>query len=934
MNYIEKLNFVNTHRKEGKNAERIASQLTYLDSISKYKNGIYNTKIEEGLDFVIAAIKKDGVITAKTVAETENLLSELTPVAKSYKQLFISHAHIDMNWMWGYNETATITLDTFRTVLDLMKEYPEFTFGQSQASTYEIVEKYCPEMLEEIKQRVHEGRWEVTACEWVEPDKNMPDGESLTRQILQTKKYLSQLLDISADSLCIDFVPDTFGHNLNVPEILSNAGIRYMYHCRGLEADFNIYRYCSPSGKSTLNLREYGWYNGYIKPNNFEVVPDFCNANNIDTFLCVYGVGDHGGGPSRRDIERIIEYKSWPLTPDMKFGTFKEYFEILENSNIEFPVVKDEINFLLTGCYTTQCRIKMANRIAEARINESEELSAAASLIADAKRSPERFDRPWRNILFNHFHDIIPGSGTVETSEYAMGLFQDTLAAVNNYANQSMRAIAQSIDTSKIPFRNVTDVDSEGAGVGYFQDQDRSFRMPAVERGRGPVRALHIFNTTAYERDEFTEVTLWDYNYDHTNMAVTDTNGNALEFHILERGNGYWDHKYTKLLVRVKVAAFGYTTIVVSQDVNKRHIEYDVPTPLEFNNMQPLTDVQINDAPFVLENEYIKAVFNKETLHLVSLTDKESGKELINEPSCYFRFIEENPYFGMAAWRVGPYMKVTDLNKECMVRTSDSLISENYSYIVYEMKFSVSSLKVKVSLKKNSRVLEYDIIADWSEVAVKKEQIPQLNFAVPVSYKAENAVYDIAYGEIERKPIAHDVPALSFVNIPDSEGNGVGIVTDTKYGYRFWENCGSVTLIRSAYEPDPYSDRGIHNIRIGITVGKSEDMKRKADCFNHPLPFTPATCHTGILPLEKSVLKVEGDVRVSCVKISENGKGTAVRLYDVTGKAQNVKLSVVNGANKAYITDSNENVISEANVKDGVAEVAVEPYSVLTVVVE
>ena len=943
MNYLEKLNCLNGRRHESKFAERIVSQITYLHGISEINGGIYNAKIEEGMDYLLSKIEKDGVITSATVTETENLLMELSKVAKSYKQIFVAHAHIDMNWQWGYNETAAVTVDTFRTMLDLLREYPEFTFAQSQASTYEVIEKFAPEMLDEIKKYIKEGRWEVTACEWVEPDKNMPDGESLSRHILQSKKYLSKLLEIDADSLCIDFVPDTFGHNINVPEILSNAGVKYMYHCRGVNNETYIYRYQSPSGKSILVLREYGWYGGIdVNTDFFEELSDFYKKTGLDTNLTVYGVGDHGGGPSRRDIERILEYRSWPLTPEISFGTFKDYYEYLENCGIEFPVKTEESNFLLTGCYTTQCRIKMANRIAEARINETEELSAVASLLTDAKREPEKLDRAWRNILFNHFHDILPGSGTIETREYALGLFQDCLASTNTYANQSMRAIAKNIDTTSIPFETIADDTSDGAGIGYYQGQNEGFRMPSVERGRGPVRAIHVFNTTAFDRDEFTEITVWNYVYDHKNIAVTDVFGNPLEFDVLEQGAGYWGHKYTKLLVRVKVAAFGYTTIIVKQEAKKLTPNYSFFTQFEFNQLQPLTDADfLNDEPSVLENEFIKAVFDKETYRITSLINKETGKELISEPAGYFGFIQENPKYYMTSWRVGPYMKVTDLNKEFEVRLiEDSKTKErcnlvNYAYIIYEIKFSVSTIRVKVSLKKNSRVLEYEIMADWSEVPEEKVRIPMLNFNLPVGYETENPIYDIPYGEIERKPLAHDVPALSFLSIPDSEGNGLGVVTDTKYGYRFWENNGSVTLIRSSYDPDPYPDRGIHNIRIGIMVGKTDDMKHQADVFNHPLPFTPATYHEGILPLEQKVISVEGDVRVSCVKNSENGKGTAIRLYDATKKAQKATIKLLKPATKAYITDSNETkILSELNIVDGVVEVTVDACAVVTVVIE
>ena len=248
MNFKQKFDAVNRCRSQ-KTGERIASELAYLNSISESRGGIYRDRIEQALDLLLSRIEKDGVITCSAVSEAEDSLSDLAPVAKSLTMLFQAHAHIDMNWKWGYNETAAITTDTFRTVLDIMREYPDMTFMQSQASTYEIVEKFCPEMLPEIKERIKEGRWEVTAAEWVEPDKNMPDGESLTRQILQAKKYLSKLLEIDPESLDLDFVPDTFGHNLNVPEILTDAGIKYLYHCRAHSGP-NIYKYVSPSGKS------------------------------------------------------------------------------------------------------------------------------------------------------------------------------------------------------------------------------------------------------------------------------------------------------------------------------------------------------------------------------------------------------------------------------------------------------------------------------------------------------------------------------------------------------------------------------------------------------------------------------------------------------------------------------------------------------------
>ena len=164
-----------------------------------------------------------------------------------------------MNWMWGYQETVALTIDTVRTILTLMEEYPEFKFSQSQASVYHILERYAPAVLDQVKQRVKEGRWEVIASSWVENDKNMSGGESMARHLLCTKKYLSELLDISEDSLNLDFEPDTFGHSRNIPEILRNGGVSRYYHCRGYDGE-NIYRWRAPSGAEVLVYREPTWY--------------------------------------------------------------------------------------------------------------------------------------------------------------------------------------------------------------------------------------------------------------------------------------------------------------------------------------------------------------------------------------------------------------------------------------------------------------------------------------------------------------------------------------------------------------------------------------------------------------------------------------------------------------------------------------------------
>ena len=235
MNFYDKLK--NYENISGANywSRRIGAELQYLANLSASKDDIYNKQIEEALDFLLAVYNETSAITKSDALKAEEMLASLGEAAKAITVLCISHAHIDMNWMWGFHETVSVTVDTFRTMLNLMKEYPEFTYAQSQASVYRIIEQYAPDMLDEIKKYIHEGRWELTASHWVETDKNMPNGESLSRHILYTKRYLADLFDIDPNSLNLDYEPDTFGHNANVPEILQNGGVDYYYHCRGYE---------------------------------------------------------------------------------------------------------------------------------------------------------------------------------------------------------------------------------------------------------------------------------------------------------------------------------------------------------------------------------------------------------------------------------------------------------------------------------------------------------------------------------------------------------------------------------------------------------------------------------------------------------------------------------------------------------------------------
>jgi len=237
--------------------KRVVTQLQYLEEVNQQDGG-FDDLLDEATHKLNDYYKKFDAVTKDAALDVEEILRKASAHVKRVTVCCAAHAHIDMNWMWRFDETVSITVDTFRTMLKLLDEYPEFIFSQSQASVYRIIEQYAPELLPEIIKRIKENRWEVTASTWVETDKNMTNGESLTRHLLYTKRYLKKLLGLNDDMFKIDFEPDTFGHNLNVPEILNSGGVKHYYHCRGYDGHI-MYRWRSPSGAEVSVFRDPTW---------------------------------------------------------------------------------------------------------------------------------------------------------------------------------------------------------------------------------------------------------------------------------------------------------------------------------------------------------------------------------------------------------------------------------------------------------------------------------------------------------------------------------------------------------------------------------------------------------------------------------------------------------------------------------------------------
>lgn len=926
MNTMEK--YLKLKEKKGKNywEERILAQLGYLIQL---RNGEIPEDAAKVIDHLYQQEKEEGAITKQEAAAAENKLLHYKESAKKLSVICAGHAHIDMNWMWGYQETVSVTIDTFQTMLNLMREYEDFTFSQSQASTYEAIEKYCPDMLPEIREQIKRGKWEVTASTWVEPDKNMTGTESMARHILYTKNYLSGLLELPKEAMELDFEPDTFGHSACVPEILNQGGIKYYYHCRGFDK-YMLYNWEAPSGERVLVYREPTWYLGPIEYDMMLNVPDFSRENHTSTMLKVYGVGDHGGGPTRRDIERIMDMSSWPLMPDIRFGTMHEFFHAVEKDRDRFPVVTGELNYVLTGCYTTQARIKMANRIGEDKLYDAETLCTMGAQLTGNRRLTDRLDRAWKNVLFNQFHDILPGSGVIETREHAMGLFQETLTISMANANRAMRAISERIDTSIFGGHNARDSMSEGAGVGYGTGQtedcygnegDGRFGFSSTHRGSGDTRVYTLFNTTQYLRKELVEITVWDPEFPVDEITVVDEMGREVPWEIKGEGLHYWQHHYLKLLFMAEVGPFGYASYCVKH------------TPAQSEKLPVRQDPRVHDmedGAYILENDRVRAVFDTRTMKLVSFAGLNGGKELIDDenPSAYFRYVEESDTEEMTAWIVGRYSRITDVNEQAFVRVIDKKLTGLNRYLTYELEYGKFKLKVKISLNGDDTMLRYKIKLDWLETGAKNKKIPQLQFYTPFGYEAEDYLYDIPAGSVVRKGLGHDVPAVYYgAPLPKIGDTAMMLTSDCKYGYRGGNQALLIDLVRGSFDPDPYPDLGEHYINIGIGFEKDysrEKLLREAILFSHPVYALSCTVHEGKAKQRECFLKVTGNAKVSSMKAAEDGSNAVViRLYSCSEAEEPVSLKFLEKPISAKYTSLTENECADTAVEMDGCEVRV-----------
>jgi len=375
---------------------------------------------------------------------------------RDYTIHMIGHAHIDPTWLWRWTEGYEEVRATFRSALDRMNETPAFKFTASSACFYAWVKACDPAMFDEIKQRVKEGRWEVAGGWWVEPDCNIPCGEAFVRHGLYSQRFFEKEFGLRAR---VGFNPDSFGHAGTLPQIYKKLGIDfyvYMRPCPVFEMDYpegTTFWWRANDGTEILacNLQETYNTGDEVLP-RIKRLPANPHLNPGQThILGFYGVGNHGGGPTKKAIAQILEAKKdTQHLPKVLFSTLVGYFEafVKASKSVTIPRVSTDLQHHARGCYSVHSEVKRLNRQCEHALMTAERFATAAWLLEGSPYPQDILEQAWKDLLYNQFHDILAGT-SIESS------YQDTrdqLGAARHRAhavtNEAIQRIARTVNTS------------------------------------------------------------------------------------------------------------------------------------------------------------------------------------------------------------------------------------------------------------------------------------------------------------------------------------------------------------------------------------------------------------------------------------------------------------------------------------------------------
>lgn len=781
-------------------------------------------------------------------APNENSSEAWPPDAAQSRFYMIGYAHIDAVWLWPWQEAMAVVLSTFRSMLDRMKRDPHFAFSETSAQFYKYVAENAPEMIEEIRHRVEEGRWDLIGGWWIEPDVNMPSGESLARQGLYGQRVFRELFGRQAR---VGANPDSFGHPATLPQILKLQEMEDYMFMRPSPAEkhlpADVFWWEGQDGTRILGNRILVSYED-PDPLDKRIRQVIDMHEPLKNLMIFYGAGDHGGGATDANINSINRLMSTPGAPQLIYSTPDQYFAQIRSMNeANLPVYKGGLQHFAVGCYTAVAQIKKDNRTTEVALTTAEKMAAVGSLAWNAAYPGTELRAAWEKVLFQQFHDSLAGSARPDHYEISHAAFGYAQEVANQAISLSLQRLAWQIPAE----------DPQSDYLVVFNPHPWATHLP-VE---------------------------YDLNWQlSTPSVLTDERGTKIAHQWVQASEIIGDRR--KLVFQAPLPAFGYRQFRVRKADSKEAIASPVRASQQ-----------------TLENEHLRVSFSPEGT--IGIFDKDAGEELFQAANAGARPVVLNDPSDTWSMIGNIYSYTDEIGAFANARIQVLEEGPFRGRVRTQTSYGGSTLEIDWILYAGSRLLEARCQLDWHE------HLKMLKLSFPVQINEPRSTYSIAFGHIERSADGIENPGHCWIDLTGKRGSrdyGLAVINDAKYGYSVHENELRVSIARGAVfsnapesllKPEGayiWQDQGIQTFRLWLVPHtgswQTAGIVRLAEELIAPVPVQYQGIHGGSKPQSGSFFSIETPniVATALKKADEGSDDIILRCYETEGRSINAKL--------------------------------------------
>ncbi|BBH18884.1 alpha-mannosidase [Paenibacillus baekrokdamisoli] len=815
-------------------------------------------------------------------------LQVLSPTQRSNGLMhMVGQSHIDVAWLWPVRETVRKVSRTFSTMMALMEEYPDFIYSQSQPLLYAFAKEHDPDLYKRIKERIAEGRWELVGGMWVEPDLNIPSGESLVRQMLYGQTFYQEEFGKRSH---IEWLPDTFGYCASLPQLLKLAGVDYFMTTKLNWNDTNkfpyeLFHWVGIDGTSIISYLNHG-LNEHTNPKEIqEHWEAYRQKDKLDELMLLYGHGDGGGGVTRDMVEFVHRSPLMTELPASQFSTAAAFFEEVGTIEQTLPQWQGDLYLELhRGTYTTHARNKRSNRKAEVLYREAEVWNHLALAYLDKEKdhaSRDALQQGWKLILCNQFHDIIPGTSIPEVYETSTSEYKQIFELGNESLERSLQAlVAQDTATSD--------------GISYV-----------------------VFNSLGWDRDEVVEI---EGDIGFVKLRAFNHAGIQLNCdHYIDESV---PDRYKISITVPSIPAFGYTTIWL-KPLEDEEAWVQTTGTNEFNNSW--------------ETDFYKLEFNAKG-EIIRWLDKTAGRELLSPGSIAneLQLFHDRPLY-WDAWDIDSRFDEQRAEEVRLVRQELVVQGKTVDILRFQWELNQSVIYQDIILYHHQKRVDFKTRVLWYE------EHKLLKVAFPNDIVTVKATYEIPFGALERpthnntswEQAQYEVCGHRWADLSEG-GYGVSLLNDCKYGYDVKGSTMRLSLLRAPRWPDLTADQGSHEFTYSLFPHeqdwRSAHVVRKAAELNHPVTLVKGGTDAVSLPSKQSFVDFNGKhVVLDTIKAAERGEGTIYRFYESSGGRETVRLGGSSPFVKAYLVNLLEEEMEEIPVVDGIIVLNFKAYQIISV---